>query len=304
MEIATFTANKLATTVGANSLAAEVVVPQLTIKIPVAEEVEYEFDQQKFEEYVSSSSSRSASPCRCRNVSSSQKIRRSPDLKNQEINLPIVNATVVRYNGPPTSNETRSADLNSFANKESTTEGALTLSKRARQRQRQHLARQFAKALDQMDGLHYQADLELRKRQVANLSPRPASESSSRSPINEWVRVQRTRSTLEERTQKRRALSAQARAQVQEARRRLQKEVAKKPPPTHQNSPFQSNLSILIISPSQGLGYYKLPHLNSQRPRYAKSYHPRPYHPCEILEVAPTASRGDSRPLDVALCTA
>ena len=45
MKTSTFTANKLATTVGANSLAAEVVVPQPTIKIPVAEEVEYEFDQ-------------------------------------------------------------------------------------------------------------------------------------------------------------------------------------------------------------------------------------------------------------------
>ena len=43
MEIATFSANKLATTVGDNSFAAEAVVPQPTIKIFVGEEVEYEF---------------------------------------------------------------------------------------------------------------------------------------------------------------------------------------------------------------------------------------------------------------------
>ena len=44
MKKSTFTTNKLATTVGANSFAAKAVVPQPTIKILMAEEVEYEFD--------------------------------------------------------------------------------------------------------------------------------------------------------------------------------------------------------------------------------------------------------------------
>ena len=135
MKTSTFTANKLAITVGANSFAAEAFVPQPTIKIPVLEEVEYEFDQQKFEEYVSSSSSRSASPGKCRSASSSRKICWSSDLKIQEDDLSAAVA-VAPCNDPPAFNEAKFADLNSFTIKESTAEGAPTLSKRARQRKR------------------------------------------------------------------------------------------------------------------------------------------------------------------------
>ena len=140
MKQSIFTANKLATTVGVNSLATEAVVPQPTIKIPVAEEVEYEFDQQKFEEYISSSSSRSAPPHKRRKISSSHKIRRFPDLKTQEVDLHVVATTVAPCNDPPTFKETRSTDLNSFVIKEPTAEGGPTLSRRARQRKHQRLA--------------------------------------------------------------------------------------------------------------------------------------------------------------------
>ena len=142
MKQATFSANKLATTVRANSFAAEAVVPQPMIKIPVFEEVEYEFDQQKFEEYVSSSSSRSASPCRCRKASSSRKIRWSSDLKTQEDDLSAVAVVVTLRNDPPASKETRSnVRDNSSKVKELPVESAPVLTKRARQRRRQPLAR-------------------------------------------------------------------------------------------------------------------------------------------------------------------
>ena len=49
MKTSTFDPNTLATTVGANSLITKVVVPQPKIKIPVDSEVEYEFDEAKFE---------------------------------------------------------------------------------------------------------------------------------------------------------------------------------------------------------------------------------------------------------------
>nr|ABD63087.1 hypothetical protein 17.t00014 [Asparagus officinalis] len=184
MNKSTFSPNKLETTVGANSLVTEAVVPQPTIKIRVTEEVEYEFDQQKFEEYISSSSSRSASPRKRRRISFARKIRWFSDLKTQEGEFPATVAAVTPHNNPPVSNETKSTNLNSSVIKELTAEGVPTLSRRARQRQRQHLARQFAKALDQVDGRRYQADLEFRKRQ--------------------------NRSTLEKRIQKHRALLAHA----------------------------------------------------------------------------------------------
>ena len=56
MNTTIFDANKLATTVGANSFTVGAVVSQPRICIPVEEVVEYEFDQLKFEEYLSSSS--------------------------------------------------------------------------------------------------------------------------------------------------------------------------------------------------------------------------------------------------------
>ena len=72
----TFAENKLATTVGASGLADEAAVSQ-PIKIIVTEEIEYEFDQAKFEEYLSSSSSKSPSPRRCRKTSSPKKVPKS-----------------------------------------------------------------------------------------------------------------------------------------------------------------------------------------------------------------------------------
>ncbi|XP_020249983.1 protein FAR1-RELATED SEQUENCE 5-like [Asparagus officinalis] len=60
---------------GGNNLVAKAVVSQPTIKILVDEEVEYEFDQQKFEEHVSSSSSsRSSSPCKDGKAASLKKV--------------------------------------------------------------------------------------------------------------------------------------------------------------------------------------------------------------------------------------
>ena len=71
---AIFTANNLATTVGATDLAAEIITSQPRISIPVEEEVEYEFDQAKFEEYLSSSSG-STSPRKSKKFSSKRKAR-------------------------------------------------------------------------------------------------------------------------------------------------------------------------------------------------------------------------------------
>nr|ABB55321.1 hypothetical protein 12.t00036 [Asparagus officinalis] len=90
----------------------------------------------------------------------------------------------------PASKETRSnVHDNSLKVKELPVESAPVLTKRARQRQRQYLTRQFAKALDQVDELYYQADLEFRNRQVAKLSPQQASGISSQPPTNEWIRI-------------------------------------------------------------------------------------------------------------------
>ena len=80
----TFPENKLATTVGANGIATDAVVTQPAFKIRVNEEIEYEFDRQKFEEYLSSSSSRSASPSRRRKASSSRVVRGTLGSKTQE----------------------------------------------------------------------------------------------------------------------------------------------------------------------------------------------------------------------------
>nr|ABD63126.1 hypothetical protein 18.t00022 [Asparagus officinalis] len=93
---------------GANSLTAKTIVLQPTIKISVAEEVKYEFDQQKFEEYVSSSSSRSTSSRKRRKVSSCRKTRWFLDLKTQEGDLPATAAVVAPCNDPLASNEARS----------------------------------------------------------------------------------------------------------------------------------------------------------------------------------------------------
>ena len=118
------------------------------IKIPVEEAVEYEFDQQKYEEYLSSSSSRS-----------------SASRKRRKINAPVA-AVVEPCNALPASNESGSTNPKSSSIKEFSIEGAPTLSKRACQRQHQRLARQLVRALDSINGIRYEADLKIRQRQV------------------------------------------------------------------------------------------------------------------------------------------
>ena len=133
-----FTTNKLATTVGANSFAAKAVVPQPTIKIPVFEEVEYEFDQQKFEEYISSSSSRSSS-CKRRKTTAVKNMTSDPKTKADDLNPKAVE------DSSPASKETRSnVRDNSSKVKELPVESAPVLTKKAHQRRRQHLTCQFA----------------------------------------------------------------------------------------------------------------------------------------------------------------
>nr|ABB55283.1 hypothetical protein 10.t00026 [Asparagus officinalis]ABB55285.1 hypothetical protein 10.t00028 [Asparagus officinalis] len=220
-----FPANNLATTVGATDLAAEIGASQPRIQIPVVEEVEYEFDQTKFEEYLSSSS-RSTSPRKSKKskFSSNKKVRWYEEVEATNDDLISIDAKVASGEAPPTSNQIKLVPTNS-----SITKGAVTLSKRARQRQRQRLAKQIAKAMESTDGVRYNADL---KNKRGKQPQQQMNGAPSKSPMMEWVRVKRNRSTLEERIRKRRALSAQARVQAEEARRKLQKEVAKKPPPT------------------------------------------------------------------------
>ena len=98
-----FPANNLATTVGATDLAAEIVASQPRILIPVEEEVEYEFDQQKFEEYLSSSSG-STSPLKSKKFSSRRKVRWYEEVQNTNEDLTPIDAEVVSGEAPPTSN--------------------------------------------------------------------------------------------------------------------------------------------------------------------------------------------------------
>ena len=135
---ATFDENKLATTVGANGLAAEAVVTQPAFKIRVNEEIEYEFDQQKFEEYLSSSSSRSASPNRRRKASSSRNVRGTSGSKIRD---PLAVTALTPHDASTTSNMVEAVDPDLPSAVKVTAEGAPTLSKRARQRRRQRLAR-------------------------------------------------------------------------------------------------------------------------------------------------------------------
>ena len=88
-----FPANNLATTVGAADLAAEIGASQPRISIPVVEEVEYEFDQQNFEEYLSSSSG-STSPRKSKKFSSRRKTRWYEDVENTNEDLAPFDAKV------------------------------------------------------------------------------------------------------------------------------------------------------------------------------------------------------------------
>nr|ABD63110.1 hypothetical protein 18.t00006 [Asparagus officinalis] len=208
-------ANKLATTVGANGLAAETVVSQ-PIKILVESTVEYEFDQAKFEEYLSSSSSKSSSPHKCRKISSSKNVFKfsTPSNAIDEDSRLIVAEDFTRNT---------SARNDSYLVKESSNQSPPALTKRARQRQRQRHARQIAKALEQTDEVRYHADLESRRHRVVQLSQQPITHISAKLTTDEWIFVKRARSTLKERIQKRRANAALARTLLQQT-------VAKEPP--------------------------------------------------------------------------
>ena len=153
-----FPANNLATTVGANSFTTEAVASQPRIPIPVEEEVEYEFDQQKFEEYLSSSS-KSTSPRKSKSpkLSSKRKLRWYEEVEAANEDLAPFDAEAASGEISP-SNQVRSALAES-----SVAEGVVTLSKRARQRQRQRLAKQIAKAMESVDGIRYNTDLKNRR---------------------------------------------------------------------------------------------------------------------------------------------
>ena len=175
MTKSTFDANKLATTVGANGLAAETVTSQPRIPIPVEEEVEYEFDQAKFEEYVSSSGS--TSPRKSKKFSSRRKVRWYEEVQNANEALTPIDAKVASGEVPPTSNQVNPTPADA-----STVEGVVTLSKRARQRRRQRLARQLTKAMESTDGVRYHADLKSRR---GKQPQPPMNGDSSKPPTNE-----------------------------------------------------------------------------------------------------------------------
>ena len=234
MKTATFTENKLATTVGANGIATDAVVTQPALKIRVNEEVEYEFDQQKYEEYLSSSSSRSASPSRRKKASSSRVVRGTFGSKTQD---PLAIAALAPRGDSALPNVVKIADLGSSPKKVAT-EGAPAISKRALQRRRQRLARQMAKALEPMDGVRYSEDLKARQRQEQQ---RYITSPSSQAGTNKWVRVTRNRSTLEERIRKRRALLAHARALLKKAEEMQKEEAVKTPPKLKQTWVLKAN---------------------------------------------------------------
>ncbi|ONK62402.1 uncharacterized protein A4U43_C07F3500 [Asparagus officinalis] len=216
----TFDANKLATTVGANGLTVETVVSQPIIKIPVESMVEYEFDQTKFEEYLSSSSSRSSLSRKYKMISQLKKTYMPKKAQNEDSRL-IVAEDFTRNT---------SAHNDSYLVKESSNQSPPALTKRARQRQRQRRTRQIAKALEQTDGVRYHADLESRRHRVVQLSQRPIIHVSAKLTMEEWTIVKRTRSTLKERIQKRRANAAHAHPLSQQRRERKKETVAKEPP--------------------------------------------------------------------------
>nr|ABB55289.1 hypothetical protein 10.t00033 [Asparagus officinalis] len=203
----------MATIVGANSLAAEVVVTQPTFKIRVNEEIEYEFDQQKFEE--------SASPSRSRKVSSSRNTRGVSGLKIKD---PLAAAAPMPHDVPATSKEVEAVDPDSSSAMKITDEGTLILSKRTRQRRRQRLARQLVKDSESMDGIRYNEDLKSRQRREQQ---RRTTNPSSKAETNEWVRVKKTHSTLEERIKKRHTLLAHARVLLRKAEEMQKEETAK-----------------------------------------------------------------------------
>ena len=119
MNTATFSANKLATTVGANGIATDAVVTQPALKIGVNEE--HELDQQRFKEGLSSSSSRSASPNGYRKVTSFINVCRSFGSKIQD---PVAASALAPRYVPTSSKMVEIADPDSSSAEEMTSEDA------------------------------------------------------------------------------------------------------------------------------------------------------------------------------------
>ena len=161
----------MATTVGATILSDDMVVAQCD-KIAAGTTVEslvIEFNQAKYEEYLSSNSSSPRSARKCRRVSHEPKVQ-----LDETITVP--EQLQVQEEGTMTSlvEET----VNS------------SLSKRARQRRRQAHARQVARALTSFDGLN------LRPSQKIENSSMNGVPTEERKPLKQqnWQRVQSQRS--------------------------------------------------------------------------------------------------------------
>ena len=95
---------------GADDLANEIDASQQRIVILVVEEVEYEFDQAKFEEYVSSSGS--ISPRKSKKFSSGRKARWFEAAREAHEALNPTDAEVASNEIPPTSNQVNSTPAN------------------------------------------------------------------------------------------------------------------------------------------------------------------------------------------------
>ena len=92
----------------------------------------------------------------------------------------------------------------------------------------------MAKALEQTDGVRYHADLESRRHRVVQLSQQPITRISAKTTTEEWTIVKKTRSTLKERIQKRRAKAANAHALSQQRREKRKEMVTKESPKLRQ----------------------------------------------------------------------
>ena len=115
-------------------------------------------------------------PCKSKKFSSRRKVRWYEEVKTTNDDLTPIDAKVASGEAPPTSNQIKLVPTNS-----SVTKGAMTLSKRARQRRRQRLAKEFAKAIESTDGIRYNADLKNRR----GKQPQRPMNGDSKPPTNE-----------------------------------------------------------------------------------------------------------------------
>jgi hypothetical protein len=156
----------MATTVGASICSDDMVVAQSDkiVAGTMVESLVIEFDQAKYEEYLSSNSSSPRSARKCRQVSHEPRVQMvetgtiPESLKVQdEEKMPLVEETNIS-----------------------------SLSKRARQRRRQARAKQVARALTSFDGLN------LRPRQKFENSSMKGVPTEERKPLKQqvWQRVQ------------------------------------------------------------------------------------------------------------------